>query len=946
MLKKSLWIAALLVAALAFVFVGCQDRPAGDGPQEIETNSLMFNTNNITWGGGIDLRHSYFNFAAGDKITVTGYMHADSSTSTVNINTNVGGLNDILRSSALAAENSFALDGHVLTSAEASQIAGGSPAGIRIDARAANAKVVLTEIIVEKSSGVFFKLSEYLDGLPAGPVAYNDTSVFNVANGIMDASGDGAVTYEIIAGTPVLPCTNDECRCLACDSKCSCWGAAGCFARTLDDDDNVIALGCCFVEDIYGAVDFTEDGYDPTNRAFFLNLNDYKQVGATSPAGLPTANLTVECVACNLGTGTACNATQLANHVLTNDRIKLNFTGNNQRVGFRLADWQADLLESAVAVKIEITGTAKTTGDNPVDSKTPFRFFIGDMKSGSNWNATDFPNLTGTVLAGQGLLEDISELTLAFNGNRNANTVRYLIFQQRAEANTTVEIESIKLTATSVMVVDTIAFPLAAPEAGAPAQTVVRGNGFTGDVTWYPTPANGRFIASTAYFASILINPQPGVIIAGSAVANIATTPAMNGLFYNAASQSIMTNVFQKTNDALSNASILNGDFDAALNAKFAPNNFATSVYSLATAAPSNGSVASPLGADGGTAAVLNGGVNYTARSAGWQGLNVLLTALGATPQTNVYKLTVFGIILDEEDGGLPGTMRLINSGGQGLEGYVNEAEGDTFMITYMIPRDFLSANPNGQIRVSSSVASQTFRVSLIELENYGTRTLEKVSTAAIPVNQPFAGIAASTTVDTFQYSGTVTWKTAAGADHSGNFVNGTAYTATVTLTAKARYTLEGVAANFFTAVGATSIANAEFGAAGPYTVTVVFPEAVPLEPIVFQGSSIVNGYNWTNTSGTTWQSNAGQNYAQLRLIFADDPIVGAVYQTVTIAGTGDNFTLKFSMGSTAVGSTLYGQSFGSAINTPAGSFDRIFIENGETQITLTFDSITFNPPN
>ena len=67
------------------------------------------------------------------------------------------------------------------------------------------------------------------------------------------------------------------------------------------------------------------------------------------------------------------------------------------------------------------------------------------------------------------------------------------------------------------------------------------------------------------------------------------------------------------------------------------------------------------------------------------------------------------------------------------------------------------------------------------------------------------------------QFTGTVTW--------SPNLVDGkfgpqTVYTATITLTPKAGYKLDGVAANFFTVAGATSVSNE----ANSGVVTAVFP--------------------------------------------------------------------------------------------------------------------------
>ncbi len=77
------------------------------------------------------------------------------------------------------------------------------------------------------------------------------------------------------------------------------------------------------------------------------------------------------------------------------------------------------------------------------------------------------------------------------------------------------------------------------------------------------------------------------------------------------------------------------------------------------------------------------------------------------------------------------------------------------------------------------------------------------------------APVTAITATD--QYTGTVSWSPAVIGD---KFAADTAYTATITLTAKPGYTLTGVTANFFTVTGATSVNNdADSG-----VITAVFP--------------------------------------------------------------------------------------------------------------------------
>lgn len=65
------------------------------------------------------------------------------------------------------------------------------------------------------------------------------------------------------------------------------------------------------------------------------------------------------------------------------------------------------------------------------------------------------------------------------------------------------------------------------------------------------------------------------------------------------------------------------------------------------------------------------------------------------------------------------------------------------------------------------------------------------------------------------QFTGMVTW-----SPEVSTFAASTVYTATITLMPKAGYKLDGVAANFFTAAGATSVSNG----ANSGVVTAVFP--------------------------------------------------------------------------------------------------------------------------
>jgi len=124
-------------------------------------------------------------------------------------------------------------------------------------------------------------------------------------------------------------------------------------------------------------------------------------------------------------------------------------------------------------------------------------------------------------------------------------------------------------------------------------------------------------------------------------------------------------------------------------------------------------------------------------------------------------------------------------------------------------------------VRAYVTNAAGTFygeQVQFITTESPGT-----VNIAVIPgVTAPATGGTPVTAITgTDQYTGTVSW-----SPGHNPFQGATVYTATVTLTAKAGFTFEGVAAGFFTMAGATSTANdADSG-----IVTAIFPvtEAAP----------------------------------------------------------------------------------------------------------------------
>lgn len=118
-------------------------------------------------------------------------------------------------------------------------------------------------------------------------------------------------------------------------------------------------------------------------------------------------------------------------------------------------------------------------------------------------------------------------------------------------------------------------------------------------------------------------------------------------------------------------------------------------------------------------------------------------------------------------------------------------------------------------ITISAVTApSRELTVAIFGLEEAERVTVTEPAIGGVTV--PVVGETPVTTItEGKQFTGTVTW-----SPEVSTFAASTVYTAAITLTPKAGYKLDGVAANFFTAAGATSVSNG----ANSGVVTAVFP--------------------------------------------------------------------------------------------------------------------------
>jgi len=271
---------------------------------------------------------------------------------------------------------------------------------------------------------------------------------------------------------------------------------------------------------------------------------------------------------------------------------------------------------------------------------------------------------------------------------------------------------------------------------GIPARNIVANDQYTGTVTWSPAPGNSGFTYGTRYTATITLKPKDGCTL-----------------------QTVKTNFFTVTG-----ATATNSANSGVIKAVFPPATI--SVINIA--------------AIQGLTAPVTGGTPVTR-----------ITENAQYAGTVTWSPTVSGTFAAATQ--YTATVTLTPKTGYTLQG--------------VAANFFKVAGATATNSVNSGVITVVFPTSVINI-------------AAIQgVTAPVTGETPVTRItESAQYTGTVTWSPAV----SGTFATATQYTATITLTPKTGYTLQGVAANFFTVVGATATNSVNSG-----VITVMFPIVV-----------------------------------------------------------------------------------------------------------------------
>ena len=194
-------------------------------------------------------------------------------------------------------------------------------------------------------------------------------------------------------------------------------------------------------------------------------------------------------------------------------------------------------------------------------------------------------------------------------------------------------------------------------------------------------------------------------------------------------------------------------------------------------------------------------------------GLPVALTLTGWDPavQGTTYKLKAEGYKI-----GAGGVQLGLPSDSSTVNTQAVVAAALTIVNTTVAAPD-KSKNVAGFTEITISAVTAPSRELTVAI--FGLEEAERVTVTEPAIGGVTAPVVGETPVTAItegkQFTGAVTW-----SPKVSTFAASTVYTATITLTPKVGYKLDGVAANFFTVAGATSVSNG----ANSGVVTAVFP--------------------------------------------------------------------------------------------------------------------------
>ena len=449
-----------------------------------------------------------------------------------------------------------------------------------------------------------------------------------------------------------------------------------------------------------------------------------------------------------------------------------------------------------------VKATVEETADYSGLESDAFEFVIG-KKTLTNDNITDIADQTYTggeikptieVKDGDKTLVLDTDYTVTYDNNTDASD----------EAKVTVEIISNNyagtLEKTFTILPKTInsAITLTAPVKNGVPQTEIETDEYTATVVWSPGVTD-KFVYNTVYTATITITPKTNYTVKG--IAKNGYTVSGAETVTNEADSATVTAVYSATgsydtvdtNEFTKPLEIVGWTYGDTPNAPTATAKYGTIKYTYSTAA--DGEYSEIVPTDAGTYYV-KAKVEETDKYTGLES-DAVEFVIGKKILTND-NITK---IADQ------------TYTGEEIKPVIEVKDGDKILV---LDTDYTVAYEKN-IKASEEAKAKVEMIS----NNY-KGTLEKLFTilpktinSAIILTAPVKNGVPQTEIETDEYTATVAWS----PEVTDKFGYSTVYTATITITPKANYTVKGIAENGYTVSGAQTVTNEADSA----TITAVY---------------------------------------------------------------------------------------------------------------------------
>jgi hypothetical protein len=367
---------------------------------------------------------------------------------------------------------------------------------------------------------------------------------------------------------------------------------------------------------------------------------------------------------------------------------------------------------------------------------------------------------------------------------------------------------------------------------------------YRGTVMWTPSVSE-TFAAGTEYMATIMLTPKEGYTFQGISANFFKIVGAPMATVTNAANSGVITVKFP-ANVGITTVNI------SGINGVTAPNIGARPVSAITETAQYGGTVTWSPTVSGTFAAevytaiiTLNVKQGYTLEGVSANYFNVPgatttndansgLIAAVFPRATSASTVSISGIegVTAPVTGARPVTVITDNAQYSGMITWTPSVTGTfaagtayTAAITLTTKTGYTLEGVRANFfNVPGATASNAANSGVISAR-FPATVITTVSNAAVGgVTAPAAGANPKLEItENAQYRGTISWSPAV----TGTFAGGSVYIATITLTAKPGYTLQGVPANFFTVAGAAASNAANSG-----VITALFPPATGISVV------------------------------------------------------------------------------------------------------------------